>query len=333
MERAHTHTGCWNCKSLKIGCDQGFPACQNCLQSNKNCLGYGLRLSWPRASDRRRAIISNRSSPAVTQRPSSGWPRFINTSTWDIDLHNEIVDTGTFKHHIDSRQSGSSRSPFTFTRPLSTPWGALEVGDQILLSYYETVLSRIVTTIDDDRNGFRHVLIKMALSDASRSSAAVLQAILAFSAYHLSGSQAGVKHSFAAISALSSSMRSSTGVSDRHYQLAASLLLTVYGVGVVSCFARHSHFPWSFSAITSIHHRLATLGPLLLSLLHVLIVSRCSTPLNRNGQCSSVAPKRLPDPSLSARKIVMASWHSYLIGFMGKMLLADSAYYTGRRKT
>lgn len=244
MKRAHTHGGCWNCKSLKIGCDQAVPACQNCLQSKKNCLGYGIRLSWPRASDRRRALVTCHQTflPAKQNQRSDRRTRFINTSTWDLDLHNEIVNTGHYKRQTNSRQISPPPLPLT----MSTPWGVLEVGDQMLLSYYETVLSRIITTVDDYRNGFRHVLIKMALSEPSVSSAAVLQAILAFSAYHLSGSQAGIQHSFAAISALSSSLRSSTELRDRYHQLAASLVLTTYGVSVIFAFHRF------FSAIAPI---------------------------------------------------------------------------------
>ena len=233
MKRTHTKGACWNCKSLKIGCDQGVPACQNCLQSKKKCLGYGLRLSWPQASDRRRTLVTDHQTflPAKLNQRSDRRTRFINTSTRDLDLHNEIVNTGHYKRQTNLRQI----SPPPLLLTMSTPWGVLEMGDQMLLSYYETVLSRIMTTIDDDRNGFRHVLIKMALSEPSVSSAAVLQAILAFSAYHLSGSQAGIKHSFAAISALSSSMQSSTELRDRYYQLAASLVLTTYGVRVIFC--------------------------------------------------------------------------------------------------
>lgn len=249
METAHTHRGCWKCKSLKIGCDRGFPACQNCIQSNKACPGYGLRLSWPRASDRRRTIVSDRPTlPA----PLPGALHFLNTTTWDVDLHDEIIQTGDYRGQINSRRLGPPL-PQTITQPISTPWGVLNAADQILLSYYEGVLSRMITTIDDDRNGFRHLLIKMALSDASVSSAAVLQAILAFSAYHLSGSQAGIKHSFAATSALAASMRSSTGSRDRYYQLAASLLLTTYGVSVTSGLARRSPFHLHNPVMTFIH--------------------------------------------------------------------------------
>ena len=243
-ERPIPGRGCWNCKNIKIGCDKSFPACQNCLQSKKICLGYGLRLSWPRASDQRRAIVLHQSSPPAKLKLSSGQLIFINTSTWDIDLHNLIASTGTFEHSTNSARSLSHRPPFPIAEPLSTPWGALEVGDQMLLSYYETVLSRIITTVDDDRNGFRHVLIKMALSDSSTSSAAVLQAILAFSAYHLYGRQAGVKHNFAAISALSSSMRTSTELRDRYHQLATSLVLVMYAVSVILFYARHTPCHW-----------------------------------------------------------------------------------------
>lgn len=284
MPGSQSHRGCWNCKSIKIGCDQAFPACQNCLQSKKKCLGYALRLSWPRASDQRRAILLHPPTLPARQRLSSGRLRFINTSNWDIDLHNSIASTGSFHHHINFGRLDPRYSPPTIARPLSTPWGILEVGDQILLSYYETVLSRMVTTIDDDRNAFRHVLIKMALSDASMSSVAVLQAILAFSANHLSGSQAGAKHSVAAINALSSSMRCSTELRDRYRQLAASLVLTTYEVNTLSCFAVFSMVRFSYKV-----QPIAPLPLLLNLLLYVLMVPRYSTPSNRSGPFSSVA--------------------------------------------
>lgn len=251
MKRAPTHTGCWNCKSLKIGCDRGHPACQNCLQSKKKCLGYNFRLTWPRTSEARKAVVKRHQIllPSKQKHLPSRRIQFINTSTWDLDLHNEVVNTGRYKRQVNLGHLFPPLLPLT----MSTPWGVLEVGDQMLLSYYEKTLSRMVTSIDDDRNGFRHVLIKMALSNASESSAAVLQAILAFSAYHLSGSQAGIKHSFAAISALSYSMRFSTEPRDRYFQLAASMVLMTYGVSVVLCFTSHSPFHLSISATVFWH--------------------------------------------------------------------------------
>lgn len=124
---------------------------------------------------------------------------------------------------------------------MSTPWGVLNSRDQILLSYYETVLCRMITTIDDDRNGFRHVLIKLALSENSASSEAVLQGILAFSAYHLSEGSSGIEHSFAATKALSASMRVATEPRDRLYQLAASMVLVTYGVSLFPSLLQGNH--------------------------------------------------------------------------------------------
>ena len=154
----------WNCRDVKIGCDQDLPACRKCIQSKMKCLRYGLRLSWPRASDRRRVIILNRRTLPAKQGLSFGRLRFLNTSTWDIDIHNEIMQTGHHRGHINSGKLGP-RSSHTISKPMSTSWGAVKVGDQVLLSYYESVLSRMITTADDDRIGFRHVLLKLALSE------------------------------------------------------------------------------------------------------------------------------------------------------------------------
>lgn len=56
--------------------------------------------------------------------------------------------------------------------------------------------------------------------EKSVSSDAVLQGILALSAYHPSDGGAGIEHNFTAINALSASIRVSTEPRDRFYQLA-----------------------------------------------------------------------------------------------------------------
>lgn len=88
----------------------------------------------------------------------------------------------------------------------------------------------MITTIDDDSNGFRHVLIGMAFSDPSDSSDAVIQAILAFSACQLYGGDAASAHNAAAVKALSKSIEASWTPKDRLCQLAASMLLVTFGV-------------------------------------------------------------------------------------------------------
>lgn len=102
---------------------------------------------------------------------------------------------------------------------MSTSWGAVEVGDQVLLSYYESVLSRMITTADDDRIGFRHVLLKLALSE----NLYLLKRF--FTAYLLSRLTicprvAPGLNMISLRSMLSASMRVSTEPRGRFYQLA-----------------------------------------------------------------------------------------------------------------
>ena len=196
------------------------------MLAKRKCLGYGLRLSWPRENDRRRAMIQ---SPAVSRRNrlpiSNAIPSFLNTTFWDLTLHHEVVSSGELQDHI-----GSWIQPPMIARPMSTPWSTLDDEDQRLLSYYETTASRVITTIDDDSNGFRHVLIGMAFSGSSDSSFAMIQAILAFSACQLYGGDAASVQNAAAVQALSKSIATSSAPQDRLCQLAASMLLVTFGI-------------------------------------------------------------------------------------------------------
>ena len=168
-------------------------------------------------------------SPAAPQRSRSplarAVPNFLNITFWDLTLHHEVLSSGELQSHI-----GSWTQPPTVSRPMSTTWSTLAGEHQKLLSYYETTASRMITTIDDDSNGFRHVLIRMAFSDPCDSSVAVLQAILAFSACQLYGGDAASVHNAAAVKALSKSIEASWTLKDRLCQLAASMLLVTYGV-------------------------------------------------------------------------------------------------------
>ena len=196
------------------------------MLAKRKCLGYGLRLSWPREHDRRRAMIQ---FPAVSQGSrlphSSAIPGFLNTTFWDLTLHHEVMSSGELQDHI-----GSWTQPSMVARPMSTTWSTLDSEDQKLLSYYETTASRMITTIDDDSNGFRHVLIGMAFSDSSDSSSALIEAILAFSACQLYGGDIASVHNAAAVHALSKSLKTSSATQDRLCQLAASMLLVTFGV-------------------------------------------------------------------------------------------------------
>ncbi|KIW02021.1 uncharacterized protein PV09_06527 [Verruconis gallopava] len=97
-----------------------------------------------------------------------------------------------------------------------------------LLSYYEDVISRMITTIDDAGNGFRNVLLPLALSSRDLSSQALLKATIALSAFHLGRYELAIQNKLAAIKALSASINAGTG--SEAIQLAACMMLCVNSV-------------------------------------------------------------------------------------------------------
>jgi hypothetical protein len=62
-------------------------------RSNQKHQRYGLRLSWPRTNDRRRAAVS-KSSPSSQSLPVAGkisGARFVHTSHWDFELYHSLA--------------------------------------------------------------------------------------------------------------------------------------------------------------------------------------------------------------------------------------------------
>jgi hypothetical protein len=74
----------------RVACDRQVPSCLNCTKSNRKCLGYGVRLSWPRISDSKRAIVamsSARSLPARGIAKHRSTLMLVHTSSRDIDMY------------------------------------------------------------------------------------------------------------------------------------------------------------------------------------------------------------------------------------------------------
>jgi hypothetical protein len=92
----------------------------------------------------------------------------------------------------------------------------------------ESVLSRMITTIDDANNGFRTDIIQMALSCRAESSMSLFQAILAVSAIHLGRTKEALAHKMSAIQSLAASMK--PDATFKPAQLATCMMLCVYTV-------------------------------------------------------------------------------------------------------
>lgn len=73
----------------RILCDKAVPICGCCIKARRICTGYGLRLSWPKENDSKRAIVapppqSHSESLEIMEM------HMINASERDVEVHNYI---------------------------------------------------------------------------------------------------------------------------------------------------------------------------------------------------------------------------------------------------
>ncbi|KAH9906819.1 fungal-specific transcription factor domain-containing protein [Xylariomycetidae sp. FL2044] len=220
METYRRAQGCWTCKKRKIGCDRGYPACNNCLRTGRECLGYGIRLAWPDQPDGRRRLsrIPDQTTHHHVVNTVYYGQQFLNSTYDDLSCN----EAGLASLHISI-----PRGPCPIER--SIPFiPDIQEKESNLLSYYQQRLSKMISTIDVN-NGFRDELLPMAFSSYSSASNGLRNAILAVSAFHLWGPKQALSYKAEALRSFSSSLSSdSAGI--RETQLATSMMLCVYNV-------------------------------------------------------------------------------------------------------
>ncbi|SPO03144.1 uncharacterized protein DNG_05826 [Cephalotrichum gorgonifer] len=233
-------TGCATCKDHAISCDRAKPNCSNCSRSNRKCQWYGPKLSWPRANDRRRAVIS-KTPPPSSQRPAGDQNysvQFVNTSHWDIELHHSLESSLA----VPTRPLLDVPMADVRTCPLlgvPMPWVPPKLGplDRDLLEYSSASLA----TFGHDATALGNILARIALHEETASTAALLQALLAFSSLHRYGVQSqAVELKIAALRSLAeASAAPSLDVKETMQHIGAGMLLCSYEVHQSSCTSGH----------------------------------------------------------------------------------------------
>lgn len=222
METVKRTQGCWTCKKRKIGCDRGYPACNNCLRTGRECLGYGIRLAWPDQPDgrRRSGRTPDRAVHCSPHNPADYGKQFLNMT------YEDLMHSG--KGLMALNELLLLRGPQRPARsiPLLPRFGER---DSHLLDYYNQRLSWMISTINVN-NGFRDDLIPMALCSHGQASHGLRNAILAVSAFHLWGPEQALSYKAEAIRSLSSSLSGTESFNTTETQLATSMMLCVYNV-------------------------------------------------------------------------------------------------------
>ncbi|PVH97578.1 hypothetical protein DM02DRAFT_730495 [Periconia macrospinosa] len=223
MNTKKAKSNCWTCKERKVGCDKTLPACDNCTRSKRVCKGYGLKLAWPDKFDGRRKQKKYQADPesSATRYLTDDDGRFVFLNTTFDDVEGRKTTWEEFLCEERSRRGvGGLRGALTIH--------GVEGGRAELLSYYDSVVARMITTIDDDTNGFRLNLIPMALSSTETSSKSLLEATLALAAFHVGREEDALKHKVRAIRLLSDSIQSPH--QNKIAQFSTCMMLCVYSV-------------------------------------------------------------------------------------------------------
>ncbi|KAF2730490.1 hypothetical protein EJ04DRAFT_579818 [Polyplosphaeria fusca] len=176
MARSTSNKGCWTCKDRKIACDKRLPSCMNCARSGRPCQGYGMRLSWPRSNDRKRAMISKISDSNGDFCPSWLMDVFVNVYTSDIELSQRLVDTELLYSsmpHANTILENPRWTPFMLNR------------EQVnLFEYYERNVAKLLTAAGNPH--VQSLMMRSVFTDSTPASYAILYAIYALSCLHLS---------------------------------------------------------------------------------------------------------------------------------------------------
>ncbi|WQF85883.1 Putative zn(2)Cys(6) fungal-type DNA-binding domain, fungal transcription factor [Colletotrichum destructivum] len=216
--------GCWTCAARKIRCDGGLPTCKNCDKARRDCQGYGMRLSWPRDNDERRAMTgSNAPLAVVSSTRSSHQPAdlfFVNTTWRDMELYG----------YLSGQMHASRLLP-------SSPslWGPPQqqnVSHMDLVHYFQETAHLSLVTFGQSPLRIRDALLSMALAHNAVPGLALLQALLAFSSLHRHGpSEQASRFKIQALRSLSASVADEplTPAKAAH-QVAASMLLGAFEI-------------------------------------------------------------------------------------------------------
>ncbi|KAL2204507.1 hypothetical protein CC79DRAFT_1313010 [Sarocladium strictum] len=290
MTREVARRSCWTCKRRKIGCDRSLPHCLNCKRSGRECHGYDLRLVWPCQPDGRRKLgeVFHRPSLPSDQEvvPQHYGVQFLNVTSEDIVL----FATEQTLSQIVSRPS--------FLRPQrSLPLKSdLQGREAALLSYYESKIATLISSTQV-QNGFRSELLPMALLSRDQASLALLNAMLAVSAFHCSGAEAALPYKSNAVKGLINSLRVECGhklctegqsqVNPTDAQIAASMMLCVYSVFDETEGGWHLHLDgarFMLQNLASSYKNRFRPGFLLTWFLHHEVLACFTQPLRENPQ-------------------------------------------------
>ncbi|KAI0441038.1 fungal-specific transcription factor domain-containing protein [Xylaria telfairii] len=232
--------GCWTCKDRRVRCDLGFPNCANCARVQQVCQGYGVRLSWPRAGDKKRSMVGGVPGSLI-QIPKRNNFELVHTSAFDMEMYYYLVDLRPDR--VDN-QIVTQPPKLILSPSLPSMLVALNAEELELLQYFHSTAWMTLATANLNPTSLRDLLIRLALSDHTIPSRAVLHAILALSSLHRDNFQLqAAQHKTAAVGALRASVRNGiNNTTEATQHVATNMLLCSFEIHIGT--DSHGHWPF-----------------------------------------------------------------------------------------
>ncbi|KAK8017084.1 hypothetical protein PG993_015273 [Apiospora rasikravindrae] len=234
----------------------------------------GLKLSWPKANNTRRAVVAKTVTSSVPSRgthsTSTPGAHMINVTCGDIAVHYRYTGSGprgskspanTYPalhvptvYNLQSLDTGNQDlfeycgytllPPFVFS--LSTSGASAQETIHIPRADHrqttvDSVASRSLSTFGQDPVQLGQLLLRIAFGgDATSFGPAVQQSLLAFSSAHRHGAHSrGNEHKIAALKALADISGCKIGVTEAVQHVAAGMLLCSYEMQHSTCTTGH----------------------------------------------------------------------------------------------
>ncbi|KAF2448085.1 hypothetical protein P171DRAFT_428213 [Karstenula rhodostoma CBS 690.94] len=225
---------CGTCKDRKILCDRTTPACSQCTRAKRECKGYGLRLSWPRENDARRAILMSSQHPMKHRNNRIANAFMVRATHWDIDMYMFL-------------SASASRAPVLY-EPVR--WNPHEIGEieWDLLNYFQLEASRSLTIFGSDPKQLTNFLMCLSQNGKTQASTAVLHSMFGLASLYRYGWNAqAMEFKISSLRALAKASETFDESVEGVHHVAAGMLLCSFEVHMASCSA--SEWTWYVNGI------------------------------------------------------------------------------------
>ncbi|KAH7011062.1 fungal-specific transcription factor domain-containing protein [Ilyonectria destructans] len=201
--------GCYGCSQRRINCDGNMPSCSKCAARGIDCSGLNTKFRFRDGLARPHKTTATRHrrrrcSASQSQRSTSSTDdtqnivsidhieffegvssySLIPSSPQSSIVDDEVPSIDDSHGALDRllRSMAEPQEPCSIVLPILPNLNHLEPWKKLLLQHFSDNIAPEMVVVDDNHNGWRHLVLPVACADEL-----IMNAVLAVSAFHLAG--------------------------------------------------------------------------------------------------------------------------------------------------